>query len=140
MALTLDGTNGITVPTWTTAGRPGSPSAGQFGFNTTLGYIEWYSTSSSLWLPIYSGPSYAVSYLIVGGGGGGGPDIGGGGGAGAYVEGSSFSAVVGAAYSITVGAGGSSQSNGNNSSFLTTTSTGSTGVPNTVKTLLETSL
>lgn len=34
------------LPTWTTAGRPGSPAAGYAGFNTTLGAIEIYNGSA----------------------------------------------------------------------------------------------
>ena len=82
MALTLDGTNGMVLPTWTTAGRPSSPSNGQIGFNTTLNCIEWYGSSFSTWFPIYQGATYTASYLIVAGGGAGGHDFGGGGGAG----------------------------------------------------------
>jgi len=43
MALTLDGSAGVTQPTWTTATRPSNPSAGQMGFNSTLGLIEVYT-------------------------------------------------------------------------------------------------
>lgn len=42
MAITLDGTNGITNSSWTTATRPASPSAGQMGFNTTTGSSTTY--------------------------------------------------------------------------------------------------
>ena len=81
MPIVLDGTKGEIPASWTTAGRPASPSAGQFGFNTTLGYLEWWSASTSLWLAISDGPAYAVEYLIVAGGGGGGGGTGAGGGA-----------------------------------------------------------
>lgn len=43
MALILDGTNGITYPSWTTATRPAGPSVGETGFNTTLNCLETYS-------------------------------------------------------------------------------------------------
>lgn len=46
MAITLDADKGITFPTWTTLTRPVSPSVGQSGFNTTLGYLETYSGSA----------------------------------------------------------------------------------------------
>lgn len=46
MALILDGTNGITYPSWTTAARPATPSAGETGFNTTLNCLETYSGSA----------------------------------------------------------------------------------------------
>lgn len=36
---------GAQLPTWTTAGRPGSPTTGRFGYNTDLGCIEhWNGT------------------------------------------------------------------------------------------------
>lgn len=45
MAITLNGTNGETFPSWTTAGRPASPTAGQTGYNSTLGQLEtWNGT------------------------------------------------------------------------------------------------
>ncbi len=43
MPLTLDGSAGVTQPTWTTATRPSNPSAGQMGFNSTLNLIEVYN-------------------------------------------------------------------------------------------------
>lgn len=43
MAITLNGSTGEVFPSWTTAGRPASPTAGQTGFNTTLGAIETYN-------------------------------------------------------------------------------------------------
>lgn len=46
--LVLDGTLGENFPTWTTAGRPASPVAGQTGFNTTLSTIEVYNGTN--WL------------------------------------------------------------------------------------------
>jgi hypothetical protein len=45
MPLTLDGTNGEVFPSWTTATRPATPSAGQTGFNTTTGQLETYNGS-----------------------------------------------------------------------------------------------
>lgn len=60
MALNLVGTSGnatidastgidgfsITFDTWTTSTRPGSPTTGQTGFNTELGYLESWNGSS----------------------------------------------------------------------------------------------
>lgn len=43
MAITLDGTAGISYPTWTTAGRPSSPTIGQAGYNTTIPQLEVYN-------------------------------------------------------------------------------------------------
>lgn len=46
MPLTLNGTTGEVFPSWTTATRPASPSAGQTGFNTTTGQMETYDGTS----------------------------------------------------------------------------------------------
>jgi hypothetical protein len=40
----LDGTNGETFPSWTTAGRPASPVVGQMGYNTTIGQFDCYTS------------------------------------------------------------------------------------------------
>jgi len=50
MAITLDGTKGMTNASWTTAGRPASPSNGQFGLNTTLNQISVLKFKGSLWM------------------------------------------------------------------------------------------
>ena len=44
--IVLDGTNGETFPTWTTATRPASPNAGQTGYNTTTSSLESYNGTS----------------------------------------------------------------------------------------------
>lgn len=43
MAITLNGTTGEVFPSWTTAGRPASPVAGQSGFNSTNNQLETYN-------------------------------------------------------------------------------------------------
>ena len=52
MAITINGTTGIDLSgstsgvvtaSWTTAGRPATPSTGTFGLNTTLGCYEIYN-------------------------------------------------------------------------------------------------
>lgn len=43
MPLTLNGTTGEIFPSWTTAGRPSTPTAGQTGYNSTLNVIETYN-------------------------------------------------------------------------------------------------
>ena len=63
------------LASWTTAGRPASPANGQLGFNTTLGYIEWYSSAQSNWYPIFRQPPYTVTYLVIAGGAAGGGQI-----------------------------------------------------------------
>lgn len=105
MAITLDGSKGVILPSWTTAERPSSPVAGQLGFNSTLGYLEWYSTTSNNWTPMHQGPGYSVSYLMVAGGAGGGFNSAGGGGAGGYITSDAvFTKSV--TYNVTVGGGG----------------------------------
>ena len=46
MSAVINGTDGITFPTWTTATRPASPLAGQTGYNTTTGSMEVYNGSA----------------------------------------------------------------------------------------------
>ena len=104
------GSAGIVPGSWTTGTRPSSPAPGQFGFNTTLGYMEWYSSSTSLWTPMYQAASYSVDYLIVAGGAGGGgcavnSGLAGGGGAGGYLA-STYTVTSATSYTVTVGAGG----------------------------------
>jgi hypothetical protein len=43
MPIILDGTNGETFPSWTTAGRPSPVAPGQTGYNTTLNVLETYN-------------------------------------------------------------------------------------------------
>lgn len=43
MAITLNGSSGEIFPSWTTAGRPASPTPGQTGFNSTLGQLETWN-------------------------------------------------------------------------------------------------
>ena len=134
MTVTINGSTGIVGATWTTAGRPSSPAAGQVGFNTTLDTQEVYDgtqwqptsdgftatggtitesggytihtfTSSGTFTPAIAGE---VEYLVVAGGGGGGGVTtggGGGGGGGGFRTGTGF-AVAASALTVTVGAGG----------------------------------
>jgi hypothetical protein len=46
MAIVLDGTTGEVFPSWTTAGRPASPAAGQTGYNSTTKLLETYNGTS----------------------------------------------------------------------------------------------
>jgi hypothetical protein len=98
---------GIANQTWTTAGRPSSPVAGQQGYNTNFGQTEYWNGVAWVQMSIVTNPSstYTASYLIVAGGGGGGAGRGGGGGAGGLLT-SSLSLIVGNVYQVTVGAGG----------------------------------
>ena len=54
MAIVLDPVNGITQASWTTAGRPASPSAGQVGFNTSLNSLEQYTGSAWQTIPSWT--------------------------------------------------------------------------------------
>lgn len=50
MPITLNGTTGEIFPSWTTAGRPSTPTAGQTGYNSTLNTLETYNGSA--WGPV----------------------------------------------------------------------------------------
>lgn len=52
------------IPTWTTAGRPSSPSAGDTGFNTTLGVPEVWDAANAFWKPLI--PIRTASVSVVG--------------------------------------------------------------------------
>jgi len=58
MSIILDGSNGITQASWTTATRPSSPTAGQLGYNTTYGGMEIYN--GSVWDLITGGPAFSA--------------------------------------------------------------------------------
>lgn len=109
---------GLINATWTTAGRPASPTTGQQGYNTTLKLIEFWN--GSYWIPAATYATYTVSYVVVGGGGGGGGTAG---GAGGYVEGTATLTQYNS-YTVTVGAGGSSSGNGSDSVFGVVTANG----------------
>lgn len=133
MTIILDAENGITNASWTTAGRPTSPVAGQRGYNSTLARMEvyigssWYImneffsatggtittdglytvhtfTSSGTFTPSMAG---TVEYLVVAGGGGSARQTweSGGGGAGGFLTATDF-AVAATGLTVTIGAGG----------------------------------
>lgn len=56
---------GTTVSSWTTSTRPTNPNNGQMGFNTTLGYIEWYSTTSNTWSAVGAGGGLSQTTAII---------------------------------------------------------------------------
>jgi len=70
MPIILDGTNGETFPSWTTATRPASPAVGQMGYNTTTGAFDaytaagWVSVATSATAPV-NGPAFSA-YLAGG--------------------------------------------------------------------------
>ena len=92
-----------TTPSWTTAGRPASPVAGQQGYTSTLGNMEYYNGSA--WVSVTASP-YGIEMLLIGAGGSGGL---GGGGAGGYIAATGVLVVPATAYSVVIGAGGSGQ-------------------------------
>jgi len=112
MAVILDGTNGLTLPTWTTSTRPSSPTDGCIGLNTGTGYLEVYQ--NTVWIRIaIADASVTASVLVVAGGGGGGAnepagsgDAAGGGGAGGLINATSMVFEGATTYTVTVGAGG----------------------------------
>jgi hypothetical protein len=61
MSLILDGTNGETFPSWTTATRPASPAVGQMGYNTTTGNFDAYTASG--WVTILPSASGSTTQL-----------------------------------------------------------------------------
>ena len=46
MTIVVGGSSGITLPTWTSTTRPATPVAGQIGYNSTLGKLEFYNGST----------------------------------------------------------------------------------------------
>ena len=119
---TVSGTGGFTIPSGTTAERPGSPTAGVLRYNTTESSYETYDGTS--WVKIDTqGYPYDVDYLVIAGGGGGaGAAWSGGGGAGGYLT-STLAITPSTTYTVTVGAGGAGGgggargTNGTNSVF-----------------------
>lgn len=131
MAITLDGTSGLFLPSWTTATRPSSPQNGQMGYNTTTSAIEGYINNG--WITIQNNPPagqqvYAtagtyswtapsgvssVCVVCVGGGGAGddgnnGDGGGGGGGGGGLAYANDVPVTPGQSYTVIVGAAGTS--------------------------------
>ena len=99
------------MQTWTTATRPASPVAGQFGFNSTINDVEFYNGSS--WSPIVY--TYPIDYLVVAGGGGGSTFNGGtpgSGGAGGGGAGATTSSTGGNGSANTGGGGGGAMLSG----------------------------
>ncbi len=111
MSMILDGSNGVTFPSWTTSNRPSSPTTAMTGYNTTLNVMEVYTGTT--WIAVGEQSSYySIDFLVVGGGGGGGcgtnagnVEGGGGGGAGGFRT-STQTATVGTVITVTVGDGG----------------------------------
>jgi len=60
MPIVLDGSNGVTFPSWTTAGRPASPTTSMTGYNTTIGAMEYYDGTA--WNQTFAAP---LGYLFL---------------------------------------------------------------------------
>ena len=55
MTAIVGGSSGITFPTWSTAGRPTSPTVGTMGWNTDLASME--NWNGSAWASVGGGAS-----------------------------------------------------------------------------------
>ena len=62
MSIIVDGTNGLVLPTWTTSTRPGSPTVGQMGYNSTTGQIDQYTASG--WTSISTSAGFSTGKAI----------------------------------------------------------------------------
>lgn len=49
----------LVLPRWTSTTRPGAPSDGQFGYNTTTNIVEYYNVIAGGWIPISQVGAYA---------------------------------------------------------------------------------
>lgn len=134
-------TGALTMPSGTTAERPGSPTTGMVRYNTTSSVVEYYN-GTTWYAVVGTNVTPTVEYLVVGGGGAGGRSplqgYGGGGGAGGFRTATGFAVSSGSAITVTVGAGGtgggsSTPTSGSNSVFSTITAAGG-GSGNTVTT------
>ena len=113
VSLVVGRTDGLKLPTGTTAQRP-TGASGLIRMNSTTGQPEWYDSISSSWVSFASQIgtcTYDIQYLVVGGGGGGGMDRGGAGGAGGYRL-ACTTLISGTSYYAIIGAGGASNSYG----------------------------
>jgi len=119
--LTVGGT-GIANATWTSSTRPGSPVAGQQGYNTTISDLEfWNGSAWTRVLNLNTPSTYAVTYLVVAAGGSGGTNgtgsgTPGGGGAGGYYSGTA-TVSSGTTYTASIGAGGAQVTTQNGNGF-----------------------
>ena len=64
MTFLVDGTNGGTFPSWTTATRPASPAVGQMGYNTTTGKFDQYTAAG--WTSISTQTTGQVLQVVQG--------------------------------------------------------------------------
>lgn len=63
MPITLNGSTGIILSTWTTAGRPSSPTQDQMGFNTTTLALDVYNGTSWTSIPMPTSQGTSGQYL-----------------------------------------------------------------------------
>jgi hypothetical protein len=97
--ITFTGTGALTLPSGTTAQRPGQAST--LASFTTVTTTSWTCPAGV----------YSVEVLVVAGGGGGGAWVGGGGGGGGVIYRPAFPVVPGTAYTVTVGGAGNGEYN-----------------------------
>jgi len=57
---TIDDTAALLMPRGTTGERPAGPQTGQMRFNTTLGIMEWYDSTYTVWVPVGIVPPIAT--------------------------------------------------------------------------------
>jgi hypothetical protein len=57
---------GTRLGSWSTAGRPDTDGKVQFGFNTSTGLVEVYSTNVSDWVPVGGGGGLENTFLLMG--------------------------------------------------------------------------
>lgn len=62
MTISLNGSTGEVPASWTTAGRPVSPVAGQTGYNTSLNALETYNGTS--WVSVLSTLSSSTTNTV----------------------------------------------------------------------------
>lgn len=63
MPITLNGSTGIILSTWTTAGRPSAPTQDQMGFNTTTLALDVYNGTSWTSIPMPTSQGTSGQYL-----------------------------------------------------------------------------
>jgi len=101
LVLSDKATGATTIPSGTSAQRPGTPVVGMMRANTTTNVVEFYNGTG--WAVV---GAYQVSMLVVGGGAGGGAGNGGAPGGGGGVLSGTTLLNSGVTYTIVVGAGG----------------------------------
>ena len=120
----LTSTGQFVVPFGISGSQTSNPRSGSLFFNLTDDKL--ISFNGSIWANVGGAAAaeaeaeavpYDIEYLVVAGGGGGGFNWGGGGGAGGVLTGTLSSIELNVSIDLTIGAGGSSFTNGQNSTL-----------------------